>query len=353
MTNYIFAVLLAIITLLSVVLNKIYHQLPIKELRYKARQNKQPEKTLYRVSAYGSSLQTLLAVVIVLAVAGSFVLLAGQLSRWFSYLAIVFLLWLAFLWLPSSRLSSFGRHLAVWFAPLLAWVLDNTHPIFEKLSHIINDYSAPYGHTGIYDKADLVELMEWQKSQPDSRISSIELNMAQSVMNFGDRLVSDVLIPRQKVHVVNIKDNISPVLIDELHKSGLSFFPVYESKKDNIVGTLFIGDLIDLDQAKNNQLVKNIMKPAVYYVHEDFNLLKVFRAFLKTHHHLFIVVNKFEEFVGVVSIENIVSEILGEPITDEFDNYEDLRAVASVKVKDEPGEEDSSSSTVDTEEMIE
>ena len=71
------------------------------------------------------------------------------------------------------------------------------------------------------------------------------------------------------------------------------------------------------------------MRPAVYYVHEDFNLLKVFKAFVKTHHHLFIVVNKFEEFVGVVSIENLVSEVLGEEISDEFDNYDNKEAVAS------------------------
>jgi len=331
MTNFVFAVILAIIMLLAIVLNKTYHQLPIRELRYKARLHKQPEATLYKVSAYGSSLQNLLIVITVISAAGSFILIAGQLSSWFAFFVTVFLLWLAFLWLPSSRSSSFGRLLAVWFARPLAWTLNYTHPIFEKLSHLIHDQSAPYGHTGLYDSADLIELLQWQKDQPDSRIPTIELNMAQSVLNFGDRLVSDILIPRQKVHTVNISDHISPVLIDELHKSGLSFFPVYESKKDNIVGTLFIGDLID--QAKTDQLVKHIMRPAVYYVHEDFNLLKVFKAFLKTHHHLFIVVNKFEEFVGVVSIENVVSQILGEEIVDEFDNYEDLAAVASSKTK--------------------
>jgi CBS domain containing-hemolysin-like protein len=329
MTNFVFAVILAIIMLLAIVLNKTYHELPIKELRREARQKKQPEKTLYKVSSYGPSLQNLLVIITVLAAAGSFILLASELTGWFAFFVIVFLLWLAFLWLPSSRPSSFGHHLAVWLARPLAWILNYTHPLLEKISRIIHDHSAPYGHTGIYDKADLVELLQWQKDQSDSRIPTIELNMAQSALSFGDRLVSDILIPRNKVHVVSSGDHISPVLIDELHKTGQSFFPVYESKKDNIVGTLFIGDLID--QAKTNQSVKAIMRPVVYYIHEDFNLLKVFKAFLKTHHHLFIVVNKFEEVVGVVSIEDMVSEILGEQIDDEFDNYEDLRAVATAK----------------------
>ena len=352
MTNFVFTVILAIIMLLSIVLNKTYHLLPLKELRYKARRGEQPEKTLYRVSAYGSSLQTLLIIITVLAASGSFILLARQLSSWFAFLVTVFLLWLAFLWLPSSRPSSFGRHLATWFARPLAWVLNYTHPILKKLTYLIHDQSAPYGHTGMYDKDDLIELIQWQKDQPDNRIPPIELNMAESVLNFGDRLVSDVLIPRREVHTVNIDDHISPVLIDELHKSGLSFFPVYESKKDNIVGTLYIGDLIDLNQAKDNQLVKNIMRPNVFFVHEDFNLLRVFKAFLKTHHHLFIVVNKFEEFVGVVSIENVVSEILGEQISDEFDNYENRQVVASSKAKIIDAEHEAKPTTED-QEMIE
>ena len=66
MTNFVFAVCLAIIMLLATVLNKTYHEQPIKELRYKARQGKKPEKTLYKVSAYGPSLQNLLIIITVL-----------------------------------------------------------------------------------------------------------------------------------------------------------------------------------------------------------------------------------------------------------------------------------------------
>ena len=51
-------------------------------------------------------------------------------------------------------------------------------------------------------------------------------------------------------------------------------------------------------------------------------------------HHLFIVVDKFEEFIGVVTIENLISEVLGEEISDEFDNYENKQAVASFKTKE-------------------
>jgi CBS domain containing-hemolysin-like protein len=81
--------------------------------------------------------------------------------------------------------------------------------------------------------------------------------------------------------------------------------------------------------------VKDIMKRQVFYVHEEFNLDKVFHAFLKTKHHLFIVVNKFEEIVGILTIEDVLEQIIGSQIVDEFDQYEDLKQVANNLAKHE------------------
>jgi CBS domain containing-hemolysin-like protein len=58
-------------------------------------------------------------------------------------------------------------------------------------------------------------------------------------------------------------------------------------------------------------------------------LADALQAILKTRQHLFVVVNRFEEYVGVISIEDILEQIVGSPILDEFDQYDDLRAVAA------------------------
>ena len=55
---------------------------------------------------------------------------------------------------------------------------------------------------------------------------------------------------------------------------------------------------------------------------------QVFRALMKTKHHLFIVVNEFEEVVGLVKIEDVLEEIIGQEIIDEYDKFDDLRSVA-------------------------
>jgi CBS domain containing-hemolysin-like protein len=89
------------------------------------------------------------------------------------------------------------------------------------------------------------------------------------------------------------------------------------------------------------------MRKRVCYIHEEQTLLEALQAVLKTKHHLFIVVNSFEEYVGILTIEGVLEQIVGLPILDEFDRYEDMRAVAaSIAEKEhkllhtkEPGDE--------------
>ncbi len=80
------------------------------------------------------------------------------------------------------------------------------------------------------------------------------------------------------------------------------------------------------------------MSRKLTYVHEDFTLMRVLQAFLKTKRHLFLVVNSFEELVGIITIEDVLEQMIGRPIVDEFDKYDDLRAVAAAAAKKEHAE---------------
>jgi CBS domain-containing protein len=186
----------------------------------------------------------------------------------------------------------------------------------------------------LYDREDLLHLVEVQRHQPDSRISTETLDLLAHALTFGDKFVHDCMVPRRAVQAISAEAPISPAMISELHTSGLSRFPVFQgedfSDKVDFVGTLYLRDLITL---KHTGKVAGVMQSKVYYVHEDHPLEQVLDAFLKTHHHLFIVVNSFEEFVGIITIEDILEQILGCKIVDEFDQYDDVRAVAAHDAK--------------------
>lgn len=126
------------------------------------------------------------------------------------------------------------------------------------------------------------------------------------------------MVPRRVVDVVSVKDEIVPVFLDELHKSGHSRFPVFDPDHDDtIIGVLYLRDLIG---GKKSGRVRDLMVPKAYFVHEELDLNHALNAFIKTKHHLFIVIDNFEDFVGILTIEDVLEQVLGKQIIDEFDN---------------------------------
>ncbi|MDB5181901.1 MAG: exported protein of unknown function [Candidatus Saccharibacteria bacterium] len=325
MNEFIAACMFLGLALFGVALRKTYDYLPRKELKRQARAGDHVASVLYRAVAYGPTLRLFLWLFIGVTAALGFVLFVRVAPPLLAFLAVAGLLWYGFVWMPTARISGIGAKLVIFVTPAIAWVLNYLHPLFYRLAVLVQPRRAGMFHTGLYEREDLVELLELQRGLADSRITSAEIDMAIHALTFGERTVSEIMIPRRVVKMVRADDLIGPVLMDELHESGHSRFPVYGETKDTVVGTLYLRDLIDV---KHGGKVSDVARPEVYYIHEDQTLYQVLHAFIKTKHHLFIVVNSFEEYTGIVSIEDVIEQVIGHKIEDEFDRYDDMRAVA-------------------------
>jgi CBS domain containing-hemolysin-like protein len=321
---------LAALTVASVSIQKTYAKVPLKELKRRANAGDEVARGLHRAVSYGVSLEVLLWLIIGLSAAGFFVSLASALPAWLALFGCAALLWVAFAWLPSIRVTRVSEKAAKTAAPALAWLLERLYPLLNKVGEFLQRHRRITIHSGIYQKEDLVELLDRQAHQPDNRMTAYELGIVKSALTFSDKLIRDVMTPKRVVKMVKDTDSVGPVLMTELHKSGFSRFPVIGDKPDHIVGTLYTHDLVN---AKAGGSVKDHMKKAVYYVNEEKPLQHALQAFLKTKHHLFIVVNSFEEIVGIITIEDVLEEVLGKQIIDEFDKYDDMRAVAALEAK--------------------
>lgn len=317
---------LVAVTLLTISLQRSYGSIPVKELRKRAREGDMAAETIFKAAAYGSSLRALLWALTIGFSSLLFMTLARESATWFALVVIAFILWFGFVWLPAREATRKGVWAARQFAPAFAKVLAYLHPIFSKVHDFINRHRPVSVHTGVYDKEDLKELFARQKVQSDNRVDAQTLEIVEHALSFGDKKISGILTPRRVVKCVAATDTIGPILMDDLHKSGHSRFPVYEGRQDNIVGILFLRDAV---RAKAGGAITKTMNSQVCYIHEDQPLTEALHAILRTHQQLFIVVNGFEEYVGIVTIEDIMEAIVGKQIVDEFDEYEDLRAVAA------------------------
>lgn len=335
----IFFILGILLTLLAIVLytiQKTYKHVPSSELKRLARRGDEVATLLYKAVGYGVGLDVLLTTAVVVSGFLAVICFASATDIWLALLAVLVVAVVAgFVLVPTSELTRTSLWLAKHAAPVIAWLLERLHPVFDFVARFIRKHRPIHVHTGLYEKSDIVDLLEKQKGQTDNRIAPGEIALLQHSLSFGDKLVSDALTPKRVVKMVSASEDVGPVLMSDLHTSGHSRFPVYDGKKDNIVGILYLHDLVG---AKRTGKVQSIMNTKLTYVHEDFSLYQTLQAFIKTKHHLFLVVNSFEEFVGIITIEDVLEQMIGKLIIDEFDRYDDLRAVAAAAAKKEHAE---------------
>lgn len=327
--------IVAVIALVKcVLLYRVYQALPAKELKRRARGKDAKAAAIYKVAAYRGNLEIVLWV-FGTASAIAMVLIAANTSWLLAVIVIAFVAWLL-VWAPAPRVGGWIWTGAAFFAPYYAGFLSFLQPTVGRVANMIPKFGGIHIHTGLYEKEDLLDLVKNQNNQLDNRIPEEDLKIVFGGLTFGDKSVGSAMTPRRKLKLVAATDSIGPMLMDEVHTSGFSRFPVVkESTKlasPEIIGTLYLKDLIDHPETGK---VRDVMKKDVYFINESNTLREALGAFLKTGHHLLIVVNNFEELVGVLSLEDVIEQILGSKITDEFERYNDLRAVAGLEARAE------------------
>ncbi|RMD73273.1 MAG: HlyC/CorC family transporter, partial [Chloroflexi bacterium] len=138
------------------------------------------------------------------------------------------------------------------------------------------------------------------------------------VFRFSDRAVRHIMTPRHEVEMVEADRTLGEV-IDELLASGYSRFPVYEETPDQIVGIVHVRDLLLLYRKKGEQaLVREAVSPPLY-VPENSRASALLTTFRRSRRHMALVVGELGGIEGVVTLEDVLEEIVGE-IDDEYDD---------------------------------
>lgn len=295
------------------------------ELKRKAQLGDKAARVVYPIKSYGNQLVVTLLIGNVVVNSAIAILLNSQMNGLLALILTTFAVVLFAEIMPRAYLRNNSLEITAKLSPALRYLIAALSPVAKPLGQLL-DKRVGAESPRIYSKEELFKILDEHKISPDSDIERDTIKIVRHALNFGDKHVREVMTPKRMVVSVSADDDIGPILIDELHKSGHSRFPVYNDKKaQNFVGTLYLHDLVGL---KSSGKVSGIMRKETFYVHEEQLLDHALRAFLKNNHHLFVVVNTFEEFVGVLSIEDVIEEIIGKQIVDEFDQHTDLRAVA-------------------------
>ncbi|HEY5805968.1 MAG TPA: CBS domain-containing protein [Candidatus Saccharimonadales bacterium] len=322
-------IVLIILGLIALALQRFYSTVPAKELKRLAARGDHLAEDLYRPVAYGASMRLLLWVIFCLGLTGGFLLALYNASPMVAF-AIIGSSVAAVVLLQSLRLTVRSAHFAIKIAPALNWLLAYLHTPFDMTARAVNHYRSHAAHSGLYEKEDLLDLIEQQKDQPDNRIARHDLELLARAARFDDRQAADIVLPMARVKLVSVTDHIGPVLLGELHESKQTSFLVYEGTPDRVVGTLFLRDAV---AAKEGGQVRQLMHARLCFVHEDFSLRQVLQAFARTGQFMVVVVNPFEEPVGVITLSHLLLQLVGEQTDEDFDDFENRATVAAYKPK--------------------
>jgi magnesium and cobalt transporter len=172
-------------------------------------------------------------------------------------------------------------------------------------------------HPGPDSKDELIETL--LEAQDNEVIGAQSREMLEGVIRMSDMTAGDVMVAAPRMDLIDIDasfDDLLHLVIDTAH----SRFPVYEGEKENILGILLAKDLLKLQRAPELN-IRALLRPAVF-VPESKGLNELLRDFKGNRNHLAIVIDEFGRVAGLITIEDVLEQIVGE-IEDEFDIAED------------------------------
>ena len=195
-----------------------------------------------------------------------------------------------------------------------------TAPFVRFLTFSTNIVSKIFGITGNEEETVTEEEIRMMVNVGEEKgtIDKEEREMINNVFEFNDKVVSEIMIPRKEVYALDINLSIAKVLeeITNNDKFRYSRIPVYDETIDEIKGIVYIKDIL-LSTKNKNVKIKNLVKEA-YYVPETKPVNELFEDLRINRKQIAIVVDEYGGTAGIVTMEDILEEIVGE-IYDEYD----------------------------------
>jgi CBS domain containing-hemolysin-like protein len=163
----------------------------------------------------------------------------------------------------------------------------------------------------------------WDAEGRESQLEDDEKVLISSIFDMTETIIREVMVPRVDMHCLEENRTLGQVRHQVL-QTGHSRFPVYAGKMDNIVGLFLTKDILKYSSEEElaKVRVKDVMHP-ITFVPETKNVSDLLREFQQTRQHMAVVVDEFGSTAGLVTIEDLLEEIVGE-IEDEFDHEQKL-----------------------------
>lgn len=221
----------------------------------------------------------------------------------------------------------FSRHAfnvgarTTWLVKIFMFIM---YPIAKPLSMLL-DFVFGKELSQRFNKHELELLLE---DHVENGIDSDEKRMMVGAMKFSDKKAIDVVTPSTILFAIEASTVLSSEVIEKIKDEHYSRIPVYNKEKENVLGILYAKDLLGLDVNLNLKAEDLCRKENLLRIEESHKLNSLLNHMIQTKVHISFVFNKFGSLTGVVTLEDIIEEILKVEIMDENDTVADLQNFA-------------------------
>lgn len=221
---------------------------------------------------------------------------------------------------PKSLSIKYPKNIALWFSiPIkifykvfkpFIWILNKSANGFLRIIGI-----EPLTHDVMTHSEEEIRFL-LSEGKKTGVIDSTEHQLIEKIFDFNDKVAKDIMIPRNRIVAIDIDDNREKI-INTIIDEGYSRIPVYKETIDNIIGVIYSKDLISAAEHKSLIVLQDILRPAEF-IPETKHIGEILKEFQNKHVHIGVVVNEHGGVEGLVTLEDIIEEIVGE-IEDEYD----------------------------------
>lgn len=259
-------------------------------------------KQLRRLHSLLQSVSLLQRVELIVAASASVIMMTVLVGPFTAFLfSLVIFLVLTLL----SRLKIVQNYSVKLFESTLDIVLTTT----EKLKPLWTIIGLPV-RSSSFEPESLQELLNQISKLPAPVVDSNQKQRLISVIESETKVVKNIMTPRRRVVSVKPSAILGPIVLSDLQKTGHGFFPVVD-KGAEPEGVLDISDISDIQSAKQQGRVRDIMSSQLIWVEEDTSLAEMIQAFLQEKQYLMLVRNLDGDFTGVVTIADLMKQLIG------------------------------------------
>lgn len=218
---------------------------------------------------------------------------------------------------PEAIGSNNAESLALWSQRLMNVLITLLNPVVTGIIALSRSIAGMFGSrdkVNVFTEEEIMTMLD--ASEKEGSIENAEKEMIYSVLQFGDRLAREVMVPRIDVIAVEMDTPLSEAL-ELFVSSGHSRLPVYEETVDTIKGLLYAKDLLNIQGDKAKKSIREMMRPTLF-VPESKSAAELLKELRHKKIHLAVVVDEYGGTAGILTVEDLIEEIIGD-IQDEYD----------------------------------